>query len=74
MLPDLIYIGKGFRSLHTVNIGYLGQRAAKLLAVKVEVLQKNSAASAIPPEFCASPIGLGSSSSGVKSFSNFEGQ
>ena len=44
----------------------LGQWAAKLLADKVEVLKKKSATSAIPPELCASVIGLGSSSSGVE--------
>ena len=51
----------------------VGQRASKLLAVKVGVLKKKSAAMAIPAKFCASAIGLGSRSSGVKSFSKFEG-
>ena len=34
-LEILIYFGKGFRSFHTVNMGSVGQRAVKLLAVKV---------------------------------------
>ena len=55
-------------------MGSVGQWAAKLLAVKVEVLQKKSAASAIPPEVCASAIGPGSSTSGVKSFSKCDSQ
>ena len=49
----------------------VGQWAAKLLAVKVEVLQKKSSASA---EVCASTIGPGSSTSGVKSFSKCDSQ
>ena len=39
----------------------VGQRAAKLLAVKVGVLKKKSAASAITPKMCASAFGPGSS-------------
>ena len=31
---------KGFRSLNAKNLGFVGQRAAKLLAVKVRVLKK----------------------------------
>ena len=70
----MLYFGKGFRSFHTGNIGSsVGQRALKLLAVNAGVLKKKSAALAIPPELCASVIGPGSSSSGVESFSNFEG-
>ena len=45
-----------------------GQRAAKLLAVKVVVLKKKSAASAIPAEVCASTFGLGSRPPGVELF------
>ena len=52
----------------------LGQWAAKLLADKVEVLKKKSAASAIPPELCAIAFGPGLSWPGVKSFSRFDGQ
>ena len=55
------------------NLGSVGQRASKLLAVKVGVLKKKSAPSAIPAKLCASVIGPGSSSSGVESFSKFKG-
>ena len=50
------------------------QRAAKLLTVKVGVLKKKSAASAIPPKVCASAFGPGSSTSGVESFLKFDNQ
>ena len=36
-------IRKGFRSLYAENLGFVGQRAAKLLAVKVGGLKKKSA-------------------------------
>ena len=52
---------KRFRSFNTKNFGSVDQRAAKLLAVKVGVLKKKSAASAIPSEMCASAFGPGSS-------------
>ena len=45
---------KGFWSFNAENLGYAGQRAAKLLAVKVGVLKKKSATSAIPAEVWAS--------------------
>ena len=67
-LELLIYFGKGFRSFHTSNIGLVGQRAAKLLAVKVGALKKKSAALAIPAEVCASVFGQDSSPPGFKSF------
>ena len=51
-----------------------GQWASKLLAVKVEVLKKKSATSAIPAEVCASVIGPGVRTPRVKSFSKFEGR
>ena len=41
-------IEKGFRSLNAENFGSVDQRAAKLLAIKVGVLKKKSATSAIP--------------------------
>ena len=50
------------------------QWAAKLLAIKVKVLKKKSANSAIPAKVCASAIGQCSRSPGVKSFSKFDGQ
>ena len=43
-------VWKGFRSLNAKNLGSVGQRAAKLLAVKVRVLKKKSAALALPAE------------------------
>ena len=55
-------------------MGSVGQKAAKLLAVKFGVLKKKSAASAIPPKVCASAFGPGSSTSSVKSFSKFVSQ
>ena len=39
-----IYFFKRFGSLNTVNIGFVGWRASKLLAVKVRGLKKKSAA------------------------------
>ena len=38
---------KGFRSFHGVNTGAVGQRASKLLAVKVVGLKKKSTGSVI---------------------------
>ena len=67
-------IKKRLRSFDDKNLGFVGQRTSKLLAVKVGVLKKKSAPSAIPAELCASVIGPGSSSSGVELFSKFEGQ
>ena len=62
------------RSFNAENFGSVGQRGAKLLAVKIGVLKKKSAASAIPAEVCASAIGPGSGMPGVKSFSKFDGR
>ena len=50
----------------------LSQLAAKLLAVKVEVLKKKSATLAIPADLCASTFGLGSNPGAVESFSKFD--
>ena len=72
--PPLIHCGKKSRSFNAKNFGSVGQRAAKLLAVKVWGLKKKSAASAIPAEVCASAIGLGLRTPGIKSFSKFDGQ
>ena len=55
-------------------MGSISQWAAKLLAVKFEVLKKKSAALAISAKVCASAISPGSSPSGVESFSKFDGQ
>ena len=54
------------------DFGSVGQRAAKLLAVKVGVLKKKSAASAIPADLCASAFGPGSNPGAVESFSKFD--
>ena len=48
------------------------QRAAKLIAVKVGVLKKKSATSAIPANACAIPFGPGSNPGAVESFSKFD--
>ena len=55
-------------------MGSVGQRAAKLLAVKVGVLEKKSAASAIPAKACAIAFGPGLNPGKVESFSKFDGQ
>ena len=53
-------------------MGSVGQRAAKLPALKVGGLKKKSANSAITAEACASVIGPGLSGTRVKSFSKFD--
>ena len=53
-------------------MGFVGQWAAKLLAVKVKVLQKKSATSAIPPKLCAITFSPGSIPGEVESFSKFD--
>ena len=50
------------------------QRASKLLAIKVGVLEKKSAASAIPANACAIALGPGSIPGTVESFSKFDSQ
>ena len=67
-----MYFFKRFRTFNAKNLGSAGQRAAKLLAVKVGVLKKKSAASAIPADFCASAFGLGSIPGELESFSKFD--
>ena len=39
----LLYFSKGFRSFNAKNLESVGQRAAKLLAIKVGGLKKKSA-------------------------------
>ena len=63
---------KWFRSFIAVNMKSVGQRALKLLTVKVGVLEKKSAASAIPPKVDASVFSPGSNSSRVKSIWKFD--
>ena len=54
-LKIYMHIEKSFRSFIAGNMGSVGWRAAKLLTVKVGVLKKKSAASAITVKVCASP-------------------
>ena len=68
----MTHFDKGFRSFNARNFRSVDQRAAKLLAVKVGVLKKKSAASAISAEVCASAFGPGSNPGAVKSFSKFD--
>ena len=70
----MLYFGKELRLFYTGGIGSIGQMASNLLAVKVGVLKKKSAASAIPPKLCACAISQGSCWPGVKSFSKFDGR
>ena len=70
----LVCFFKRFRSFNAKNLGSVGQRAAKLLAVKVGVLKKKSAASAIPANACAIAFGPGSNPGAVESFSKFDSQ
>ena len=65
---------KKSRSFNANNFGSVDQRAAKLLAVKVGVLKKKSAALAIPPILCAISFRPGSIPGAVKSFSKFDSQ
>ena len=64
----MVDFSKGFRFFYTGNMGSVGQRAAKLPALKVGSLKKKSADSAITAEACASVIGPVSSGTGVRSF------
>ena len=50
----------------------VGQRALKLLAVKVGGLKKKSATSAIPAEVCAIAFGPGLIPGELESFSKFD--
>ena len=68
----LVCFFKRFRSFNSKNLGSVAQRAAKLLAVKVGVLKKKSAALAIPPKLCAITFGPGSIPGKVESFSKFD--
>ena len=55
-------------------MGSVGPRAAKFVAVKVGVLKKKFATSAIPAKVCASAFGPCLSPPRVKSFSKFDSQ
>ena len=65
----LVYFFKRFRSFNAKNLGSVGQRAAKLLAVKVGGLKKSLPPGPAPLE----PIGLSSTLTRVESFSKFDG-
>ena len=41
VLEIMLYLGRGLRYFHAGNIGSVGQRASKLLAVKDEGLKKS---------------------------------
>ena len=69
----MVYFSKGFKPFHTGNMGSVGQRAAKLPALKFGGLKKKSADSAITAKERASVIGPGSSPTGSESFSTFDG-
>lgn len=69
----MLYFGNLFRSFYTGNKVSVGQRALKILAVKVRVFKKESAALAIPAKLCASAFGPGSSVPVVESFSKLDG-
>ena len=58
---------KGFRTFIAKNLGFVGQRAAKLLAVKVGDLKKKSA------EVSSSAFGVSLSPPRFDSFSKFDG-
>ena len=60
---------KRFRSFNAKNLGFVDQRAGKLLAVKVRYQEKVCQLAPVPPE----PVGLGSMPGAVKSFSKFDG-
>ena len=56
-----------FRTFNAVNMGSVGQRAAKILSVKVGSLKKKSALAQLES------IGPRSRTPGAKSFSKFDG-
>ena len=62
-------IKKGFRSFDDKNLGSVGQRALKLMAVKFGVLKKKSAPSAIQAKIVCKH-----DRPGVELFSKFEGK
>ena len=65
----LVCFFKRFRSLNAKNFGSLGQRAAKLLVVKVGGLKKGLPAGPGPSQL----VSLGSNPCAFKSFSKFDG-
>ena len=67
-----MYLFKKFRSFIAENLESVGQRAAKLLAVKVGGLKKKSVTLAFKAKVCARTFSPGSRTSGVESFSKFD--
>ena len=65
----LVCFFKRFRSFNAKNLGSVGQRAAKLLAVKVGGLKKGLPAGPGPSQ----PVCPGSNPCAFKSFSKFDG-
>ena len=65
----LLYFEDGVKSFHTYNIGSIGQRAAKLLAVNVGGLKKVCHPAPVPVE----PVGPDSILDEVESYSKFDG-
>ena len=63
-----------FRFFNAQNFGSVDHRTAKLLAIKVGVLKKKSAALAIPAKVCGSAFGPCLSLPRVESFSKFDSQ
>ena len=41
VLEIMLYLGRGLRYFHAGNIGSVGQRASKLLAVKYGIVKKS---------------------------------
>jgi len=68
----LTHFEKWYSSFNSKNFVSVCQGTAKLLAVKVGVLKKKSATSAIPAKVYASAFGPGSSMPWVEPFLNFE--
>ena len=64
----VVYLSNGFRTFHTINMGSVGQRAAKLLAVNVGGLKK-SLPSGPGPSW---PVCPGSIPGEVESFTKFD--
>ena len=61
IVASILIFGILLKEFDTIDLGSFGQRALKLLAVKVGGLKKKSATLAIPAKLCASAIGLDSS-------------
>ena len=65
----MIKLSNGFRTFHTINMGSVGQRAAKLLAVNVKGLKKKVYHPALA---LLEPVDPGLIPGEVKLFSKFD--